>query len=54
MDLRLARSLGEGIEVALAGKSLLDRGHVEFVPRFIAGPPVEIERALFGTLTCRF
>lgn len=53
-DMRLARSLGSRYEVALIGRNLLEGKHLEFVPRFITGDPVQIERSLFATLTGRW
>ena len=54
LDVRLARSLGSRCEVALVGRDLLEANHVEFVPRFFVGDPVQVQRTLFVTLLTRW
>ncbi len=51
LDVRLGWRANEQVEVALIGKSLLNDRHPEFG---LAAARGEIERSIFGRLTCRF
>ena len=53
IDLRLAWRMNANIELSLVGQNLFDPGHMEFVQEgFIL--PTEVERGVYGKLTCRF
>jgi hypothetical protein len=49
-DARLSRTLGERVEVSLAGHDLLDDHH----PEFGGGPPLEVERGFLAAVSWRF
>jgi iron complex outermembrane recepter protein len=52
LDLRVGWRLSKAIELNLVAQNLLDKYHSEFIP---ASPsPREIERSIYGKVTCRF
>ncbi len=52
LDLRVGWRLGKAIELNLVAQNLLDKYHSEFIP---ASPSArEIERSIYGKVTCRF
>ena len=53
LDARLARRLGERMEVALVAKNLLGR-RAEFAQRFVQAAPAEVERTLFFVMRYGF
>jgi iron complex outermembrane receptor protein len=52
LDLRIGWMLSKAIELNVVAQNLLDNHHAEFIP---ASPsPREIERSIYGKITCRF
>lgn len=51
MDVRLARSFANGVEVSIVGQNLFDKGHVEFVPQQGYGVPTEVQRGVYGMVS---
>ena len=54
MDVRLGWRPWSHLEFAIVGQNLLDSQHPEFGSSFIATPPVEIQRAVYGKITLKF
>jgi iron complex outermembrane recepter protein len=54
LDLRLAWSPRENVEVALVGRDLLDNQHPEFLPTFINTEVTQVERSFFATIRWKF
>ena len=52
-DARLARSLGDGLEVSLTGRNLLQADHQEAISSTIGAAPAAVEREVYLTLTWR-
>ena len=52
LDLRLGWTLSKAIELNLVAQNILNRRHLEFVPSSPA--PRQIERSIYGKITCRF
>lgn len=51
LDLRLAWKLGKVLELSVVGQNLLYEYHTEFIA---STPQREIERSIYGKITCRF
>jgi iron complex outermembrane receptor protein len=52
LDVRIGWMLNKAIELNVVAQNLLDNHHPEFIP---ASPsPREIERSIYGKITCRF
>jgi len=47
MDLRLAKDLSKGLELAVVARNLLDSSHAEFITTQNSIPPTEVERSLY-------
>ena len=58
MDARLAWSPRDDLEVSLVGRNLLHSHHLEFMSRgyapFSQGEDIDVERSIYGKVTCRF
>ena len=52
LDIRIGFQLHKNIELSIVAQNLLDKRHLEFIPTSPA--PREIERSLYGKITCRF
>ena len=55
MDVRLARYVRPGLEIAVVGRHLLDDSHPEFVTDpFLVNVATEVQREVYGMLTWRY
>ena len=58
MDARLAWKPREDLEISVAGRNLLHEHHPEFLSHgfipFSGGENIEVERSIYGKITCRF
>jgi iron complex outermembrane recepter protein len=54
LDVRFAWKPLKWLELAVVGQSLLDDHHPEFKPELIDTSPTEVERSVYGKITCRF
>ena len=58
MDVRLGWNVLDNLEVSIVGQNLLDSHHSEFTPQdYTTLPvdlPIEVERGVYGKITCRF
>lgn len=52
LDVRVGWKLSKSIELNLVAQNLLDKHHPEFVPS--SPSPREIERSIYGKISCRF
>jgi iron complex outermembrane receptor protein len=54
MDIRIAWRPRSNLEVSLVGLNLLDPLHPEFAPTQVQTPQREVERSVYGQITCHF
>lgn len=54
MDARIAWQATKEMELALVGQNLLHSSHEEYVGNLFGPPPIEIQRAVFGTFSYHF
>lgn len=55
LDARVSWRPVESVELSLVGQNLLEDRHLEFRPEvFSPFQPAEVERGLYGKVTCRF
>jgi iron complex outermembrane receptor protein len=54
LDTRLGWKPKEDLELSLVGQNLLDNEHPEFEPEFVDVLPTEVERSVYGKITCQF
>ncbi|MEO8404877.1 MAG: TonB-dependent receptor [Chitinophagaceae bacterium] len=52
LDMRIGWRSGKHLELELVGQNLLDSRHIEFIPS--SPSPRQIERVIYGRVTCRF
>jgi iron complex outermembrane receptor protein len=52
LDIRIGCKLSKAIELNIVGQNLLDQNRLEFIPASPARR--EIERSIYGKVTCRF